>query len=62
MESSFYQFIKLRGRDDPALLQLAKKQDGNKYMSHDVQNELIEIIAHQAQRDLAKDMGIGFFL
>mgnify|MGYP002804169504 FL=1 len=40
-ESNFYQLIKLRGKDDPALVELLKKQGGIKYTSHDIQNELI---------------------
>ncbi|CAB4030796.1 zinc finger MYM-type 1-like [Paramuricea clavata] len=53
--------MKLRGRDDPALLELLKKRGGDKYTSHDIQNEIIEIMAHEVQRDLIKDIGTGFF-
>ncbi|CAB3977444.1 zinc finger MYM-type 1-like [Paramuricea clavata] len=60
-ESNFYQLMKLRGRDDPALLELLKKRGGDKYTSHDIQNEIIEIMAHEVQRDLIKDIGTGFF-
>ncbi|CAB4016716.1 Hypothetical predicted protein [Paramuricea clavata] len=51
-ESNFYQLMKLRGRDDPALLELLKKRGGDKYTSHDIQNEITEIMAHKVQRDL----------
>ena len=60
-DSNFYQLIKLRGKDDPGLLEFTKRQGGNKYTSHDIQNEIIETMAHQVQRDLIQDIGTGFF-
>ena len=30
-------------------------------MSHDIQNEIISIMAHQVQRDLVNDIGCNFF-
>ena len=60
-KSNFYQLIKLRGKDDPALVELLKKQGGIKYTSHDIQNELIEIMVHQVQRDLVNEIRKGFF-
>lgn len=60
-ESNFYQLLKLRGRDDPALVKWMEKESGDKYTSHDIQNEIIEIMAHQLQRNLVKDIGSKFF-
>ncbi|CAB3991857.1 zinc finger MYM-type 1-like [Paramuricea clavata] len=60
-ESNFYQLMKLWGRDDPVLLELLKKRSSDKYTSHDIQNEIIEIMAHEVQQDLIKDIGTGFF-
>ena len=43
-ESNFYQLIKLRGKDNPALIKLIEKRCRDKYTSYDIQNELIEIM------------------
>ena len=60
-ESSFYQLLKLRGKDDPALIKWMEKESGDKYTSHDIQNEMIERMAHQMLRDLVNDIGSNFF-
>ena len=44
-ESNFVQLLKLRAKDDSALLEWIQKTD-DKYTSHDIQNEIITIMAH----------------
>ena len=44
-ESNFIQLLKLRGKDQPLLLKwLERKED--RYTSHNIQNEIIAIIAN----------------
>lgn len=38
-----------------------EKESGDKYISHDIQNEIIQIMAHQQQRDLVNDICSNFF-
>lgn len=59
-ESNFYQLIKLRGKNDPALIELIEKK-GIKYISHDIQNEIIEIMARQVRPHIVNDIGFNFF-
>ena len=59
-ESTFVQLLKLRAKDDSALLEWIQKTD-DKYTSHNIQNEIITIMAHQVQRDLVHDIGSNFF-
>ena len=60
-ESNFIiQLLKLRGKDQPLLLKrLEKKED--RYTSHDIQNELIAIMANHVIRDLVSHVRGGFF-
>ena len=60
-ESNFIQLLKLRGKDQPLLLKwLERKED--RYTSHDIQNEIIAIMANHVIRDLKKsDIRGGFF-
>lgn len=37
------------------------EKQNDKYTSHDIQNEIIAIMAHQLQRDLLHDIGTNFF-
>ena len=59
-ESNFIQLLKLRGKDQPLLLKwLEMKED--RYKSHDIQNEIIAIVANHAIRDLVSEIRGGFF-
>ena len=59
-ESNFIQLLKLRGKDQPFLLkQLERKKD--RYTSHDIQNEIIVILANHVIRDLVLKISGGFF-
>ena len=59
-ESNFFQLTKLRSRDDSRLVDWMKKKN-DKYMSHEIQNEIIAIMAHQLLRDIVKDIGSNVF-
>ena len=61
-ESNFTQLLKLREKDQPALLKwLERKED--KYTSHEIQNEItgISIMANNVIRNLVADIRGGFF-
>ena len=59
-ESNFIQLLKLRGKDQPFLLKwLERKED--RYASHDIQNEIIAIVANHVIRDLVSEIRGGFF-
>ena len=59
-ESNFIQLLKLRGKDRPLLLKwLERKED--KYTSHEIQNEIIAIMANYVIRDLVSEIRGGFF-
>ena len=60
LESNFFQLVKLRSKDDSLLLDWIQKKN-NKYLSHDIQNEIVGIMAHQVLRDIVKDVGFNFF-
>ena len=57
-ESNFVQLLKLRAKDDSAWLEWIQKTD-DKYTSHDIQNEIITIMAHQVH--LVNDIRSNFF-
>ena len=51
-ESNFTQLLKLRGKDQPVLLKwLERKED--KYTSHEIQNEIISIVAKYCLRQFS---------
>ena len=59
-ESNFTQLLKLRGKDLSLLLKwLERKED--RYTSHDIQNEIIAIMANHVIRDLVSEISSGFF-
>ena len=59
-ESNFIQLLKLRGKDQPLLLKwLERKED--RYTSHDIQNEIIAIMANHVIRDLVSEIRGAFF-
>ena len=59
-ESNFIQLLKLRGKDQPVLLKWLERKD-DKYTSHEIQNEIISIMANNVIRDLVADIRGGFF-
>ena len=50
-ESNFYQLLLLRSKDIPQLKDWLMKKKG-KYISHDIQNELLSIMSHQVLNKL----------
>ena len=59
-ESNFIQLLKLRGKDQPLLLKwLERKED--RYTSHDIQNEIIAIMANHVSTYLVSEIRGGFF-
>ena len=60
-ESNLTQLLKLRGKDQPVLFKwLERKED--KYTSHEIQNEIISIMANNVIRNLVADIRGGFFI
>ena len=59
-KSNFIQLLKLRGKDRPLLLKwLERKED--RYTSHDIQNEVIVIMANHVICNLVSEISGGFF-
>ena len=50
-DSNFMQLMKLPARDDSRLGEWLKKKT-DKYVSHDIQNELLRVMAHSVLRDI----------
>ncbi|XP_074609646.1 zinc finger MYM-type protein 1-like [Acropora palmata] len=59
-ECNFIQLLKLRGKDQPVLLKWLERKD-DKYTSHEIQNEIISIMANNVIRDLVADIRVEFF-
>ena len=60
-DGNFLQLLKLRGEEDPSISEwLARK--ANKYTSHEVQDEILKIMAHQILRKIATDLQSSPFL
>ena len=51
VDSNFMQLMKLHARDDPRLTEWLEKKT-NKYVSHDIQNELLKVMALAVLRDI----------
>lgn len=58
--SNFLQLMKLRAMDDPILGEWIAK-GGDTYLSHDIQNEILQIMSNTILRDLAKDIRPNFY-
>ena len=54
-DSNFLQLLKLRGEDDPRILNWIKKKS-DKYTSPQIQNEIIKLFAFQVLREIATAM------
>ena len=59
-ESNFIQLLKLRAKDDLCLARLLDSK-GDKYTSHEVQNELLGIMANHLTRDLVSDIRSNYY-
>ena len=51
--SNFYRLLVTRGEDDPELLRWIDQKDGRKYTSHEMQNEMLKVMALQILREVA---------
>ncbi|XP_076347995.1 zinc finger MYM-type protein 1-like [Tachypleus tridentatus] len=62
-ESNFIQLYHLRAKDNSKMIEWLKKKT-NKYVTHDVQNEILEVMALQVLRDVASCIRNGryFFI
>ncbi|XP_041472559.1 52 kDa repressor of the inhibitor of the protein kinase-like [Lytechinus variegatus] len=60
VDSNVLQLYHMRATDDPRMLDWLKKKT-NKYMSHDIQNEMLEIMALQVLREVASSIRNGVF-
>ena len=58
-ESNFIQLLKLRGKDQPLLLKWLERNE-HRFTSHDIQNEIIDIMANHVVRDLVSEIRGGF--
>ena len=54
-DSNFFQLLKLRCEDDPKLAEWMDKKS-NKFLSPKIQNEMLQIMALQILRDIAKNI------
>ena len=60
VDSNFFQILKFKASDCPDLREwLSNKKD--KYISHDIQNEICSIMANHLLHDLVKDISPNFF-
>ena len=59
-ESNFTQLLKLRGKDQPILLKQLERKE-YKYTPHEIQNEIISIVANNVICNLVADIRAGVF-
>ena len=59
-DSNFIQTLQLRAKDIPQLTDWMKRKQ-NKFMSHDNQNEIIQIMANQITRDITANIGNNLY-
>ena len=60
-ESNFVQLLKWRTKDNPSQLIKSPQQKDNKYISHDIQNEICAIMNHQIIGNIVEDIGVKIF-
>ena len=51
-DGNFLQLLKLKGEDDPAMLEWVKRKV-NKYTSHEIQNDIVKVMAMHVLRNVA---------
>ena len=59
-DSNFIQTLKVRAKDIPQLTDWMKRKQ-NKFMSHDIQNEIIQTMANQINRDITANIRNNFY-
>ena len=60
-DGNFLQLLKLKGEDDPAMLEWLKRKV-NKYTSHEIQNDIIKVMAMHVLRNVATSLQQSPFL
>ena len=60
-DSNFHQVYKLRAEDNPLLEEWLSTRKTNKYVHHDIQNEMMQIMALSILREIASDVGNSDF-
>ena len=60
VDSNFVHFLKTRAEDNPKLLKWMERSR-DKFMSPDIQNEILSIMAQFIQRELAKEVSGRWF-
>ena len=59
-DSNFIQSQRLRAKDIPTLMDWMKQKQ-NKFMSHDIQNKIIQTMTNQITSDIATNIGNNFY-
>ena len=54
-DSNFYQLLKAWAKDDPILTKWLEKKREN-FTGHEIQNEILMLMAHHITRDILKDI------
>ena len=60
-DGNFLQLLKLKGEDDPAMLEWLKRKV-NKYTSHEIQNDIIKVMAMHVLKNVATSLQQSPFL
>ena len=60
-DSNFVQLLRLKGEDDPDLLEWLKRKT-NKYTSHEIQNNIIKVMASHVLRNITSSLQKSPFL
>ncbi len=55
LDSNFYQKLKLKSEEDPRVNDWLKKKT-NKYTSHDIQNEILKVMAMHVLRNIGNSL------
>ncbi len=55
LDSNFYQMLKLKSEEDPRVNDWLKKKT-NKYTSHDIQNEILKVVAMRVLRNIGNSL------
>ena len=59
--SNFLQLLQLKAEDDPGLLEWLKRKT-NKYTSHEMQNEIIKVMAMNVLRTITSSLQTSLFV
>ena len=61
IDSNFNQLLRLRGEDNPKVLEWMTKRKSNKYTSAEIQNEVLKVMAIQLHETVAKNIQSSSF-